>query len=54
MNKQGLRLGEMFLKEGLSDDVIKASQELDIPIVKQQKILLKQYLLDKNKKNKPL
>lgn len=53
MKRKGWILGEMFLKEGLTDEVVKYSQELDITVVEQQRILLNQYL-NNNKKNQDI
>ena len=52
MKKKGEFLGEMYLREGLTENVIEYSQALDIPIAKQQRILLEEYLRTKNKKSK--
>lgn len=48
MEDKILSLGERFLKEGANEEVVKASQELDIIIVKKQKYLLKKYLENKD------
>lgn len=52
MNEKSIQLGELFLKEGLTETVIKESQELDIYIVEQQKLLLLQNFNETKKRGK--
>lgn len=47
MKNKSFLLGERFVKEGLNEDIVKESQELDVIIVKKQKQLFEQYLKEK-------